>query len=180
MSAPRDYDDLRRLAELIRERNPLDRQIAEIIGKPAFTGNVGKHILFRIFGIRPSGGGNNGRFLSGPLGGESVHVQTKTKWERQIDINPKKLPGYYLVLAGSQSAGIARPFVIEQVFLFEAGPLIAQLLSAGKKVGLATGVGAWCDDARIYSASALPLPQPPRLLLTPVQKDTLRRFAPTD
>ena len=180
MSAPQDYDDLRRLAELIRERDPIDRKIAAIISKPPFTKDVGRYIHFRIFGIEPRGRGNNGRFISGPLQGKSVHVQTKTKWERQIDINDKNLPDYYLILVGPTSPEAAQPLVIDQVFLFEQRSLIAQLLSAGKKAGLATSVGAWCDDARIYSASALPLPQSPRLLLTQVQKDALRHFAPTD
>jgi len=42
--------DLRKLAELIRRRNAVGREIAALIGRPAQIGHLGEHIASQVFG----------------------------------------------------------------------------------------------------------------------------------
>ena len=100
------------------------------------------------------------------------------KREGLLDIRPEYPPDYYLVLTGPQSTamgskGNTRPWVVNEVFLFEAQPLINRLCERGVKLGVATSVvtAEW-ESARIYPvASSSPLE------LTRVQEDHIRFFA---
>ena len=176
-----DGSDLHGLAELIRERNANEGAITGIIGRPALLGHIGEYIASRIFDIEleksATNPGSDGRFRSGPLADTSVNVKCYPKRDGLLDINPKHLPDYYLVLAGPEpkaatSTGKPRPWGIQNVFLFEAARLVARLRRLGVKVGIATYVRVqeW-EQARIYPAS----PGAP-LELTKDQRDALRRF----
>ncbi len=44
-------DDLIQLADLVRKRNALERQITALIGRPAQIGHIGEYIASRILGI---------------------------------------------------------------------------------------------------------------------------------
>ena len=154
--------DLGRLAELIRQRNENEKLITAITNRPAQIGHIGEYIASRIFAITLAKSatepGMDGRFDSGPLAGQSVNVKMYAKRTGILDINsdPNKRPDYYLVLAGPKSAaasskGQPHPWVIEEVFLFEAKLLIEQIENRGVEIGIPTSVISkeW-EEARIY------------------------------
>ena len=157
---------LGRLAELIRERNENEKLITAIINRPAQIGHIGEYIASQIFKIALAESatepGIDGHFTSGPLAGQSVNVKMYAKRDGLLDINsdPKKRPDYYLVLAGPKSAatssrGKTRPWIIEEVFLFAARPLIERLEDRRVKIGIAASVidNEW-EQARIYPADS--------------------------
>lgn len=175
-------EDLRRLADLIRVRNANEVEITRVIGRPALIGHVGEYIASSIFNIalEPSAvnPGSDGHFRSGPLSGKSVNIKMYGKREWLLDIHPDYVPDFYLVLTGPKttamtSRGATRPWGIEEVFLFEAGPLIDRLRARGVKLGVTTSVREreW-TFARIWPVS---LGSP--LELTRTQQDDLRLFA---
>ena len=121
-------NDLDRLATLLREHNQIGEKISAIIGRPALTGHLGEFIAGRIFEIElersANATGHDGRFRDGRLMGRTVNIKCYLKLET-LDINPKSMPDFYLVLTGPRSSamnsrGATRPFVISLVFLFEA------------------------------------------------------------
>src|SRR5262245_12005509 len=102
--------DLERLAELIRARNRIDSELAVLITRPALCGHVGEYIAAAIFDIAlersAAHKGSDGRFNAGPLAGRSVNVKWYTAFCGPLDITPRALPDYYLVLTGpKQPAG---------------------------------------------------------------------------
>lgn len=156
--------DLGRLAQLIRNKNAVDSQIATLIGRPALIGHVGEYIAAEIFGIELEGSAArkaiDGRFASDPLSGATVNIKWYAKQEGLLDLTPESLPDYYLVLAGprqpaASSRGTHRPWLIRTVFLFEANDLIQELGMRGVKVGIATSVAKefWAE-AEIYPTQA--------------------------
>ena len=165
-----NQDGLRKLAALIRERNAIDADIAQIIDRPAEKGHVGEYIASELFDIdleeNATNPGYDGRFRGGPLSGKSVNIKWYAKREGLLDINESHLPDYFLVLAGPKatqlrSVGSTRPWLIAEVFLLEAGPLLERLRERGVKIGVATSVrtAEW-EEARIYPGdgrSPLPL-----------------------
>ena len=183
MGADMDDDgDLRRLAELLDLRNANEREIAGLIGRPGQPGHVGEFIAARIFDIdlEPSANkpGYDGRFGSGPLAQKSVDVKYYSKWEAMLDINIKHAPDYYLVLAGPKSAaasskGASRSWAVDNVFLFEAKPLIDRLRERGVKIGTATSIRSneW-ETARIYPAGAGKSP----VTITKTQREQIGMF----
>ena len=95
-----------------------------------------------------------------------------------MDITPGALPDYYLVLTGPKSSmmtsrGQVRPWMIDNVFLFEAQPLVDELIRSGVKIGVATGVRQhlWAK-ANIYPAQ-----RNGPLELTEEQRKTLSLFS---
>ena len=175
-------DDLQHLASPLHTRNANEIAITQIIGRPAERGHIGEYIASRIFeialeqsAIHP---GSDGRFKSGPLTGKSVNIKMYGKREGILDIKPECLPDYYLVLAGPKSPamnsrGRPRPLVINEVFLFEAKPLIARLRVRGlNNIGIATSVRAveW-ETARVY-----PVSSSSPLELTKAQQENIRLF----
>jgi len=44
-------DELKRLAELIRKKNEIEREITRIINRPALIGHVGEFMASKIFDI---------------------------------------------------------------------------------------------------------------------------------
>ncbi len=83
-----------------------------------------------------------------------------------LDITPDTIPDYYLVLTGPKASGATsrrqpRPWVIEDVYLFQAQALLAELQGHSIRIGIATSVrqDLW-TAARIYPdqiSSLLPL-----------------------
>ena len=173
--------NLRRLAELIDSRNAVEREIAEVIGRPGLIGHVGEYIASELFGIEllesASHRAIDGHFTDGALAGRSVNVKWYGKAEGILDITPEHLPDYYLVLAGPRTAaassrGATRPWVIESVFLFDSRSLIPQLRARGIKIGVATSVARrYWDDAEVY-----PSQTNDSLVLTAEQRSVLEMF----
>jgi len=174
-------DDLAQLAELIRKRNALERQITALIGRPAQIGHIGEYIASRVFRIAleesASHKSNDGRFSEGPLKERTVDIKWYALREGLLDITPDSLPDYYLVLAGPKSAattsrGQTRPWTIDNVFIFEASALVAELQAGDVKIGLATSVRQhlWAK-AEIY-----PAPSNAAFPLTEEQRKGLRLF----
>jgi hypothetical protein len=153
-------DKLAELAQLIKARNAIDDLIAGSIKRPALVGHMGEYIASRVFDIKLCDSATNqaidGVFSSGALVGKSVNIKYYGKEEHLLDITPKVLPDFYLVLTGAKGQptslkGKTRPFAINSVFLFEAKQLIEVLKLRKVKIGVATSVvsSLW-DSARIY------------------------------
>lgn len=153
-------DNLRRLAELIRQRNAAEIEITGLTGRPAAIGHLGEYIAAGVFGITlvdsASHKSIDGYFTAGPLAGRSVNVKWYARQEGLLDITPDSLPDFYLVMTGPKTAatssrGKTRPWTIELVYLFEARPLVVQLRQYGMKIGIATSVrqSLW-QAAEIY------------------------------
>ena len=47
---------MERLARLLNDRNSIEREIGEIIGRPALTGHIGEYIAAEIFNINDING----------------------------------------------------------------------------------------------------------------------------
>ena len=156
-------DELERIADLLHTRNTIEVEIAKIIGRPAERGHIGEYIAGLIFDIDLEDSANHpgidGIFRSGPFADKSVNIKTYGKRENILDIREEYLPSYFLVLTGPKtsvttSKGTTRPWVIDEVFLFETGPLIEKLHGNNKKIGTATYVRKHCwEQARIYPPS---------------------------
>jgi hypothetical protein len=142
-------DDLAQLAELIRRRNALGREITQIIGRPSLIGHLGEYIASRVFNIALEASavnkGFDGRFCAGPLSGKSVNVKWYAKKEGLLDIRVDAVPDFYMVLTGPQtkvlhSRGEDRPWLIDFAYLFKAASLIENLRLKQLKLGVATSV----------------------------------------
>ena len=151
---------IEKLAALIRERNAIDDEIAKIIERPAQIGHVGEWLAQEIFGVQlersATQPGYDGRFTSGALSGKTVNVKWYAKREGILDINEAHFPDYYLIFAGpkvpaASSRGTTRPWLISEIFLFDAAALADRLRARGVKLGVGGSVwqGEW-DAARIY------------------------------
>ena len=123
----------------------------------------GERIASELFDIalgpNANARGIDGRFRSGPLAGRTVNITTYSLREGVLDISAV-LPDCLLVLAGprgtaQRSNGAHRPFVIDEVFLFDARSLVADLRARGVDVGGASSVRdvLW-EGARMWPASA--------------------------
>ena len=156
--------NLEHIADLLHTRNTIEVKIAKIIGRAAERGHIGEYIASLIFDIALEDSANrpgiDGFFRSDPLTGKSVNIKTYGKRETILDIQPKYIPDYYLVLAGPNTAaaslkGTIRPWVIDEVFLFEAKPLVRELLNNKLRIGTATSLrNLYWERARIYPVSS--------------------------
>jgi hypothetical protein len=174
-------DELARLADLIKKRNSLECEIAELIRRPAQLGHLGEYIASRIFRIvleeSASHKSIDGRFSDGPLKGCSVNIKWYALCEGLLDITPGALPDYYLVLTGPQSAamtsrGRVRPWIIEAVFLFDGKELSPQLEAQKVRIGIASSVmQQFWEQAEIH-----PHQRSAKLMVSEVQREQLRLF----
>ncbi len=175
-------NDLVHLAELLRQRNDIDRQISVLLGRPVTTGHLGEYIAHKVFEIElmesASHKGSDGFFRSGPLAKRSVNIKFYPKNDGLVSISPNSLPDLFLVLAGPRTAagssrGQIRPHVIESVFVFDAHALVAELKSSNVKLGEATSVRQqlW-EQAEIY-----PVQRTNALILTEEQRAMLTLFS---
>lgn len=149
-------DDLERLALLIRQRNDVEVEITRIIGRPAQIGHIGEYVAANVLRIALASSatekGYDGRFEEGPLKGRTVNIKWYAKREGVLDIEPRSLPDFYLVLTGpyepaGSSRGTPRPWLITSVFLFDGPWLVDELTKAGVKIGIATSVKKQLWDA---------------------------------
>ena len=86
--------------------------------------------------------GFDGRFVNGPLAGKTVNVKWFGKRTGMLNINPDGVPDYYLVMTGPKAAAVnsrgqTLPWVITEVFLFDALALVERLRGVGRKLGAA-------------------------------------------
>ena len=157
-------EDLRQLADLIRQRNGIEVEITRLIGRPAQIGHVGEFIAAQIFDIHLVESASNkaidGYFQSGTLAGKSVNIKWYGKQESILDITPATLPDLYLVLTGPKSPAVSsrggsRPWLIEFIYLFDANELVGRIKERGTKIGIATSVPQvlW-NEAEIFPTSA--------------------------
>ncbi len=153
-------EELINLSSLIKKKNDIDSKITSITRRPALIGHTGEYIASEIFRISlmqsAAHKGIDGYFLDGNLKGRSVNIKWYGKMENILDITPKSLPDYYLVMTGPKtqavsSRGKTRPWVIEFVFLFDALKLMSSLSERNIRVGVATSVTCllW-EKAMIY------------------------------
>ncbi len=174
-------DSLRRLAELIAEKDAVEQEIAALTGRPTLPGHVGEYVAAASFDLElhPSAvaRGSDGVCRSGLLAGRSVNVKWCTAFCRILDIRADALPDSFLVLGApysppGSSRGRVLPWVIETVYLFEATPLVAALAARGVKVGVATSV-----TREIWEAAAVyPTPRNPVLAVSDAQRELLALF----
>jgi len=174
--------DLKRLADLISTRNQVNKEISELIGRPAILGHIGEYIASRVFHIRleesASTKGIDGRFREGALKGHTVNIKIYGKREGLLDISLENMADYYLVLTGpysqpSTSRGAARPIVISNVYLFNMKKLLDELRNRRVKIGVATSVARKCWDA----AEIFPRRSNTDLILTKDQRRYLGWFS---
>jgi hypothetical protein len=170
-------EDLDRLAELVQIKNDADLAIAQLIGRPCASGNIGEFVAARVFGIElmrsGSHPGYDGIFRDGPLAGQTVNIKTYSRHESVLDISGHPCD-YYLVLTGPIGQARNLPWVIDSVFLFDREQLLTRLRERAVKIGDATSVkkADW-EAARIFpSGPAAPLQ------LSDRQLAWLRLFSP--
>lgn len=152
--------EVERIADLLRKRNRIDREISKIIGRPSMRGHIGEFIASNIFKIKRESSaiakGIDGVFAEGSLRGKTVNIKLYGKQESILDIAANELADYYLVLTGPKtepttSRGTSRPLVISHVYLFEMHKLISKLKKRKVKIGIATSVAQpYWTEAEIY------------------------------
>jgi hypothetical protein len=161
-------EPMRRIAELLRERNAIDEEIAAITHRPMTSGHLGEWIASEIFDIELElsavAAGIDGSFRSGPLRGRTVNIKWYLKREGLLDTSESARLDYYLVLpappsAAAASKGATRPWRIDAVYLFNARQLRAEQIERGVKRGTASSVVTrqWAA-AEIYPAASPILP----------------------
>lgn len=174
-------DQVRELAQLIRERNAIDLKISQILQRPAGLGHIGEFIAANVFDIElhksATAMGSDGVFRTGPLAGRQVNIKIYGKRENLLDLKEVDGPEYYLVLTGPSAAavtsrGTTRPLVIDHVYLFKGDELLAGQRQRGVKIGVASSVPAalW-SAANVYPEDNAELP------LTQAQRELLAAFA---
>jgi hypothetical protein len=174
-------DDLERLALQIQQRNEVEIEITRIIGRPALIGHIGEYIAAKVFRIALAASatekGYDGLFEEGSLRGRTVNVKWYAKRVGSLDMEPRSVPDFYLVLTGPyepavSSRGTTRPWLITSVFLFDGPGLVHELAKAGIKVGIATSVRKHLWDA----AELWPNQRNIMLPLTDDQRRMIRLF----
>ena len=173
--------ELRQLADLIKQRNSVQEEIANFTDRPAQIGYVGQIIAATIFRIELESSSSkkscDGVFKDGPLKGKTVNIKWSSRQEYLLDITSKSMPDYFLVMTGTESVSKAdkkvRPWLIKSVYLFEAKELFKLLSKKGVAIGQATSVKKrYWKDAEIYPAQ-----RSTTLLLTEKRKEMLSLFA---
>jgi hypothetical protein len=82
-----DADSLARAAALLRDRNAIDAELAELIDRPMTSGHLGEWIAAQIFNIEleasAAAAGIDGRFHSGALRGRDRQHQVVPQARRR-------------------------------------------------------------------------------------------------
>lgn len=182
MSSNGDHHELARLAELIRCRNQVEREISAVIGHPPALGHLGEYIAARVFPIclikNTAHQSIDGYFCQGSLAPCSVNIKWYAVREGLLDISPGFLPDYYLVMTGppptltAQLQIRSRPWVIHAVYLFDANELVDNLEERGVRVGASSSIrrDLW-EAAEIYPNSVNSL-----YTLSPGQHELLQQY----
>jgi len=177
--------DLDQLAKVMKQKNAVDVEITKIVDRPALIGHVGEYIAAKVFNIELEQNAAHkaidGRFTGGSLDGKTVNIKWYTKQEGILDVSPEAPPpDFYLVMTGAKapaapSRGMTRPWLISQVFLFDAREVLRILGSRGVKgvkVGIATSIRReYWEGAEIYPTS-----HNKQLILSDRQKEMLTLF----
>ena len=177
-------ESLNELAELVRQRNAVSKEIAARIGRPALIGHVGEYIAARVFEIELNVAANarglDGRFRSGPLSGRSVNIKWYGRQEGMLDLLPDGGCDFVLAMTGprvgdADSESPDRPWRIEHVYLFSLPELLADRGARGARIGIATSVPQrlW-SEAEIFPRAASTL-----IHLTEAQRAALALFGPS-
>src|SRR5947209_994813 len=141
--------NLSRLAELLKARNTVESNIANLIEHPVNIGSVGEYIAAAIFGITLIPSANHkefaGIFAHNTLAGKTVDVQWHARREGDLSLKTDPSPDYYLVFAGpkqesSTTRSIVNPWIIHSVHLFDAGELLTALRERGVHIGTHTSI----------------------------------------
>ena len=145
------------------------------------AGHLGEWIASQVFDIEletsAATAAIDGRFRSGPLLGKTVNIKWYLKREGLLDMTLTDTLDYYLVMTGpagapSSSAGRVRPWLIDDVYLFDARQLSLVQQSRGVKVGPASSV-----PSRYWAvAEIFPNWTNPLLQITPEQSAVLGLF----
>lgn len=175
-------NNLKKLSELIKTRNSIEKEISQIIQRPAFLGHLGEYIASKIFDIdlnvSATQKGHDGVFKSGSLEGKTVNVKLYSKRESLLDVNLDSPPDYYLVLSGPKivemsSKNTIRPLILASVFLFHSETFLQQSKQRGVKISKQTStIESQWDDAEIY-----PTQKNKNLILSEEQKNLLSLFS---
>ncbi|MFD5826471.1 hypothetical protein [Lentzea sp. NPDC060358] len=167
-------NEVKRVAELLQERNRVDSALSACIRRPALTGHLGDWIAAQIFGIELEQGakGVDGRLADG----RTVNVRWNLKRDNLLDLRDGG-PDVYLVLSGPKalagsSRGATRPMVIDAVYLFDAAAVVAELRTRGRKVGVASSV-----REEVWEAAEVYPRHNPSFALTGEQREFLALFA---
>jgi hypothetical protein len=174
-------NNLSRLADLLKARNTVESNMTHLIGHPVNIGSVGDYIASVIFGITHEESTTRkiiyDRFAYGPLTGHTVDVQWHIRREGDLSLKTDTPLDYYLVMAGPKAGvntarSLVNPWIIEEVFLFDAKELLTALHERGVLIGPRTSVitELW-DRAEIY-----PIQRNKRLILTEEQRNLLALF----
>jgi hypothetical protein len=173
--------DLPRLADLIRSRNTVERNIAALIGRPAHMQEVAEYIAAAIFGIALNDSSEHkdydGRFVRGPLAGHTVAIQWHSRHSGQLNLRTDPLPDYYLAFMGPKAEAaafrsIGTPWILDSVYLFEADELLRALYERQVQVGSNTSLieSLW-ERAELY-----PVQRNTLLSLSKEQYELLGKF----
>ena len=100
-------ETLLELAELIAERNRVEHQIAQVIGRPGERGHVREFIASHVFDIelheKAATKASDGYFRSGPLVGKSVNIKWYRPQEEMLDLSSDVGLDFYLGLTGPRA-----------------------------------------------------------------------------
>jgi hypothetical protein len=173
--------NLPRLAELIRSRNTVESNIANLLGCEVNLSNLGERIAAAIFGIRliPAATSNGfvGIFTNPALTGKTVDVRWYPRRDSFMNVHIDPAPDYTLVLAGpkiepDEARALVNPWVITSVYLFSMQELLATLRARGVRVGTRISVNSqlW-ERAEIF-----PVQHNTTLVLTGEQRQLLQLF----
>jgi hypothetical protein len=174
--------NLPRLAELLRARNTVESNIANLLQCDVDLSNVGEQIAANIFGIRLTPtlnyGGPAGIFTHPALAGKTVDIRWYPRREGFLNIHTDPAPDYTLVLAGprldpNEARALVNPWIITSAYLFHMPDLLATLRARGVRVGPRVSVNSqlW-ERAEIF-----PTQRNTGLLLNNEQRQFLRLFA---
>lgn len=173
--------NLSRLADLVRARNTVESNIANLVGSGVNLTKVGEYIAATIFGITLLPSSHNfafsGIFANAPLMGKTVDVQWYPRREGGLNVQTDPPPDYYLVLAGpkqesSTTRALVNPWLISSVHLFDGHKLLIALRERGVQISSRTSVvnQLW-EEAEIF-----PTPRNHALLLNTEQRQLLQLF----
>jgi hypothetical protein len=100
-------EPMKRIAELLRERNTIDAEIVRITHRPMTSGHLGEWIAARVFDIEfePTATATaiDGRLRSRSLRGRTVNIKWYLKRGGLLETSEADLLDYYLVLTGPLS-----------------------------------------------------------------------------
>lgn len=155
--------DLPRLAELLRARNTVESNIANLLQCEVDLNIVGEQIAASIFGIRfvpaTAPGQSAGVFTCPTLAGKTVEVRWYLRREGILNIHTDPAPDYTLVLAGpkfdpSEARALVDPWIITSAYLFHMPELFNMLRTRGVRIGPRISVNShlW-EQAEIFPSS---------------------------